>query len=97
MLLPWGYVSHYDSCGSWNMMPPCQISALFLLLLLLYALCSVVGFAHSAFTFSQESRIHHMSDNSSMVPPGALISIVLKGLLYTEAEISLNEVSRTKL
>ena len=51
------------------------------------------GFQHSAFTFGLESHVHHTSINGTMVPPGALISVLQKGLQYVEAEISITEVS----
>lgn len=50
------------------------------------------GFQHSAFTFGQESHIHQTSINGAIVPPGALISILQKGLQYVEAEVSITEV-----
>ncbi len=50
------------------------------------------GFTHSAFTFALESHIHQSSINGSSVPPGALISVLQKGLQYIEAETSLSEV-----
>ena len=51
------------------------------------------GFQHSAFTFGLESSVHHTSINGTVVPPGALISMLQKGLQYVEAEISITEVS----
>ncbi len=50
------------------------------------------GFTHSAFTFSLESHVHQSSINGSSVPPGALISVLQKGLQYIEAESSISEV-----
>lgn len=50
------------------------------------------GFSHSAFTFSLESHVHQSSINGSSVPPGALISVLQKGLQYIEAEASISEV-----
>jgi len=55
------------------------------------------GFQHSAFTFGLESNVHHTSINGTMVPPGALISMLQKGLQYVEAEISITEVSSLSL
>ncbi len=51
------------------------------------------GFQHSAFTFGLESHVHQTSINGTMVPPGALISVLQKGLQYVEAEVSITEVS----
>ena len=51
------------------------------------------GFQHSAFTFALESHIHQTSINGTVVPPGALISVLQKGLQYVEAEVSITEVS----
>ncbi len=50
------------------------------------------GFQHSAFTFGLESHIHQTSINGTIIPPGALISIIQKGLQYVEAEVSITEV-----
>lgn len=50
------------------------------------------GFQHSAFTFGLESHIHQTSINGTAIPPGALISVLQKGLQYVEAEVSITEV-----
>ena len=50
------------------------------------------GFQHSAFTFGLESHIHQTSINGTLIPPGALISVLQKGLQYIEAEVSIAEV-----
>lgn len=50
------------------------------------------GFQHSAFTFGLESHIHQTSINGSIIPPGALVSVLQKGLQYIEAEVSITEV-----
>ena len=52
-----------------------------------------LGFQHSAFTFGVESHIDQSNINGSVVPPGALVSIIQKGVQYVEAEVTLNEVS----
>lgn len=52
----------------------------------------ILGFVHSAFTFSHESFILKSNINAADVPPGALISFVQKGLQYTEIEAHVNEV-----
>lgn len=50
------------------------------------------GFQHSAYTFGIESHISQSNINGALVPPAALLSIIQKGLQYTEAEISVGEV-----
>lgn len=52
---------------------------------------SLVGFQHSAYTFGIESHISQSNINGALVPPAALLSILQKGLQYTEAEISIGE------
>lgn len=52
------------------------------------------GYKHSAYTFGIESHISQSNINGSLVPPAALISILQKGLQYTEAEICIGEVSK---
>ncbi|XP_029567739.1 F-box-like/WD repeat-containing protein TBL1X [Salmo trutta] len=58
---------------------------------LVYRYLQESGFSHSAFTFGIESHISQSNINGTLVPPAALISILQKGLLYVEAEISINE------
>ena len=50
-----------------------------------------LGFQHSAYTFGLESHISQSNINGALVPPAALLSILQKGLQYTEAEISIGE------
>lgn len=52
---------------------------------------SLAGFQHSAYTFGIESHISQSNINGALVPPAALLSILQKGLQYTEAEISIGE------
>jgi len=54
--------------------------------------CCISGFSHSAYTFGIESHISQSNINGALVPPAALLSIIQKGLQYTEAEISIAEV-----
>jgi transducin (beta)-like 1 len=49
------------------------------------------GFQHSAYTFGIESHISQSNINGALVPPAALLSIIQKGLQYTEAEISVGD------
>ncbi|CAH1780820.1 unnamed protein product [Owenia fusiformis] len=58
---------------------------------LVYRYLQESGFAHSAYTFGIESHISQSNINGSLVPPAALLSIIQKGLQYTEAEISIGE------
>ncbi|KAK2721851.1 F-box-like/WD repeat-containing protein TBL1X [Artemia franciscana] len=58
---------------------------------LVYRYLQESGFQHSAYTFGIESHISQSNINGALVPPAALISIIQKGLQYTEAEISLSE------
>lgn len=53
----------------------------------------LLGFVHSAYLFGLESHIAHTSINGNVVPPGALLSLMQKGLYYTEAELSIGDVS----
>lgn len=48
----------------------------------------LAGFHHSAYTFGMESHISQSNINGALVPPAALLSILQKGLQYTEAEIT---------
>lgn len=58
---------------------------------LVYRYLQESGFQHSAFTFGVESHIDQSNINGSVVPPGALVSIIQKGVQYVEAEVALNE------
>lgn len=51
----------------------------------------LVGFSHSAFVFGIESHISQSNINGALVPPAALLTILQKGLLYTEVEWSVGE------
>ena len=53
----------------------------------------ISGFTHSAYTFGLESHITQSNINGALVPPAALLNIIQRGLFYTEAEISIAEVS----
>ncbi|CAF1691422.1 unnamed protein product, partial [Adineta ricciae] len=50
-------------------------------------------FVHSSYLFGLESHIVQTSINANIVPPGALLSLIQKGLYYTEAELSIGDVS----
>jgi hypothetical protein len=57
---------------------------------------SRLGFVHSSYLFGLESHIVQTSINANIVPPGALLSLIQKGLYYTEAELSVGDVSHMK-
>lgn len=63
----------------------------FLTSILCFLNLSLAGFQHSAYTFGIESHISQSNINGALVPPAALLSILQKGLQYTEAEISIGE------
>lgn len=48
---------------------------------------------HSAYLFGLESHVAHTSINGNIVPPGALLSLIQKGVYYVEAELSIGDVS----
>eukprot|EP00258_Populus_trichocarpa_P045099 XP_024461118.1 WD40 repeat-containing protein HOS15 isoform X2 [Populus trichocarpa] len=48
------------------------------------------GFTHSAFVLGYEAGINKCTIDGNMVPPGALISFVQKGLQYLEMEANLS-------
>lgn len=50
-----------------------------------------LGLKRSAFTFGHELKMYGKDINKTLVPPGALINIIQKGLYYTEAEICIGE------
>lgn len=60
-------------------------------LIILFSDFSHIGFQHSAYTFGIESHISQSNINGALVPPAALLSILQKGLQYTEAEISIGD------
>lgn len=68
----------------------------FVFVLFHYPSVSVLGFQHSAYTFGIESHISQSNINGALVPPAALLSILQKGLQYTEAEISIGEDGTTE-
>lgn len=51
------------------------------------------GFAHSAFCLGYEAGIHRSNIDGNIIPPGALITIVQKGLQYIELEANVSNVS----
>ncbi|XP_006657641.1 WD40 repeat-containing protein HOS15 [Oryza brachyantha] len=49
------------------------------------------GFVHAAFTLGYEAGIHKGGIDGNLIPPGALITIVQKGLQYIELEANTDE------
>merc|ERR1719436_889444 len=64
---------------------------------LVYRYLQESGFTHSAFVFGAESLIAQSNINGALVPPCALTSIIQKGLMYVEAEISTREDGTERL
>lgn len=64
---------------------------------LVYRYLQESGFDHSAFVFGAESLIAQSNINGALVPPCALTSIIQKGLMYVEAEISTGEDGTERL
>lgn len=56
---------------------------------------SFLGFIHSAFALGYEAGINKCPIDGNLVPPGALITVVQKGLQYLEMEANLSNVSTT--
>lgn len=52
---------------------------------LIYRYLQESGFEHSSFVFQMETSINHV-DLKTQVEPGKLISILQKGLLYSQVE-----------
>lgn len=51
------------------------------------------GFTHAAFALGYEAGINKTSIDGNLVPPGALVTFVQKGLQYIELEVNLDSVS----
>lgn len=54
--------------------------------------CFLAGFTHSAFSLGYEAGINKCPIDGNMVPPGALITFVQKGLQFVEMEANLSNV-----
>eukprot|EP00871_Galdieria_phlegrea_P003935 jgi/Galph1/4542/GphlegSOOS_G3181.1 len=48
------------------------------------------GYIHTAFCFGYESHVNKTNIDSSLIPPGALISFLQRGISYAEIESQLN-------
>ena len=49
------------------------------------------GFRHSAFTFGAEALVAKSNVNGSKIPPGQLVNLIQKGIMYTELEKSVSD------
>ncbi|OHT12905.1 WD repeat protein [Tritrichomonas foetus] len=52
------------------------------------------GFDHSRYTFEAESPIDLSNFNGAQIPPGALITLLQKGLLYIQLEKEINSANK---
>jgi transducin (beta)-like 1 len=52
------------------------------------------GFDHSLYTFNTESQTDLTAINGSQIPPGALITLLQKGLLYIQLEKEIHSANR---
>lgn len=50
------------------------------------------GFTHAAFALGYEAGINRSPIDGNLIPPGALVTIVQKGLQYIELEANLDDV-----
>jgi len=55
------------------------------------------GYIHTAFAFGYESHINKTTIDSSLIPPGALISFLQRGISYVQIESKLNISSVSNL
>ncbi|XP_065682907.1 F-box-like/WD repeat-containing protein TBL1XR1 isoform X1 [Hydra vulgaris] len=49
------------------------------------------GYQHSAFLFALESHVAQSNINGSLVPSGALVSVIQKGIQFIEGELCIND------
>ena len=54
--------------------------------LLIFFYLQECGYYHSAFTFNHESNINFLEEVNHIIPPGLLVSIYQRGLVYSEIE-----------
>lgn len=64
---------------------------------LIYRYLQESGFIHSAYVFGVESHISQTNINGTLVPPAALLTVIQKGLQFTEAEISVADDGTERL
>lgn len=53
---------------------------------------NVSGFAHASFALGYEAGINKSTIDGNLVPPGALVTFVQKGIQYLELEANLSNV-----
>jgi len=53
----------------------------------------LLGYQHSAFSFGIESHITQSNINNTVVPPGALVNLLQKGIQFIEGELCVTDVS----
>jgi len=58
---------------------------------LVYRYLQESGYIHSAYVFKEESNVTQACVKGGIVPPAALIALLMKGLQYVESEVMLNE------
>lgn len=57
----------------------------------------LTGFTHAAFALGYEAGINKSTVDGNLVPPGALVTFVQKGIQYLELEANLSCVSTLPL
>lgn len=67
------------------------------LLFLRLVLILISGFTHAAFALGYESGLNKCPTDGYLIPPGALVTFVQKGLRYIELEANLGGVSSSGL
>lgn len=58
-----------------------------------YIFIFTIGYQHSAFSFGIESHVTQSNINSTVVPPGALVNLLQKGIQFIEGELCVSDVS----
>jgi len=58
---------------------------------LVYRYLQESGYQHSAFSFGIESHVTQSNINSTMVPPGALVNLLQKGIQFIEGELCVTD------
>lgn len=64
--------------------------------LFIYFYLQECGFIHTAFTFSQESNLNFLNINSKIIPPGLLVSLIQRGIAYSQIEMNSSPIFRNK-
>ncbi|GFP83924.1 F-box-like/WD repeat-containing protein tbl1xr1 [Phtheirospermum japonicum] len=57
---------------------------------LIYRYLNESGFTHSAFSLAYEAGLNKSTIDGNLVPPGALVTFIQKGIQYSELEANLN-------